>query len=107
MLPELRRMSRKDLLEVLIRQSKKIDELTLELDKTKKELEDKNIDIKESGSLAEASLKLNKIFNDADLAAKQYIENIKKLNDKLEKEAAKTKKVKCYYKEPKKKKSNS
>lgn len=86
---ELKRMSRKDLLEILVNQSKKIDELTDELEKTKKKLEDKSITIKESGSLAEASLKLNKVFEDADNAAKQYIENIAALNERLFKELEK------------------
>lgn len=83
---ELKRMSRKDLLEILVNQSKKIDELTKELDETKEKLEDKKIVISESGSLAEASLRLNKIFEDADNAAKQYLDNIASLNEKLEKE---------------------
>lgn len=76
---KLKRMSRKDLLELLVLQSKKIDELTSELEKTKKLLLSKQITIKESGSIAEASLKLNKIFEDAQLAANQYLENIKRI----------------------------
>lgn len=86
---DLRRLSRKDLLEILVNQSKKIDELTKELEKANKKLEDKNISIKESGSLAEAALKLNNIFTDADNACKDYIDNIKTLNNKLEKKLAK------------------
>ena len=64
-----------------------------------KELESKRIIIKESGSIAEASLKINKVFETAQLAADQYLENIKrllteqeKINSKLEKEKDKLKK---------------
>ena len=74
---KLKRMSRKDLLELLVLQSKKIDNLTEELEKTKELLLSKQITIKEAGSIAEASLKLNKIFEIAQLAADQYLENIK------------------------------
>jgi hypothetical protein len=35
--------------------------------------------LKEVGSIAEASLKINKVFESAQLAADQYLENIKRL----------------------------
>ena len=75
----LKKMSKKDLLELLVLQSKKIDKLTNELKETKELLTSKEIIIKESGSIAEASLKLNKIFENAQLAADQYLENIKRI----------------------------
>ena len=76
----IKKISRKELLEILVIQSKKIDELQIELDKTKKLLESKEILISEAGSIAEASLKLNKVFEIAQQAADQYLENIKKIN---------------------------
>ena len=75
-------MSRKDLLELLVAQSKKIDELELELEQTKTLLNSKQIMISEAGSIAEASLRLNKIFELAQQAADQYLENIKNINNK-------------------------
>ena len=77
----IKRMSRKELLELLVLQSKKIDELEKELSKAIKSLNDKQIIIKESGSIAEASLKLNNIFKVAQQAADQYLDNIK--NDQV------------------------
>ena len=74
-------MSRKELLVLLVLQSKKIDELEKELSKAIKSLNDKQIIIKESGSIAEASLKLNNIFKVAQQAADQYLDNIK--NDQV------------------------
>lgn len=61
-------MSRKDLLQVLVLQSRKIDELQDELDKTNELLESKQIMISEAGNIAEASLKINKIFEVAQIA---------------------------------------
>lgn len=74
----LKRMSRQELLELLILQSKKIDELQSELDKTNELLNSKEIMIEESGSIAEASIKLNKIFEVAQQTADQYLENVKR-----------------------------
>lgn len=79
---KIKRMSRKELLELLVLQSKKIDELENDLAKTLKSLNDKQILIKESGSIAEASLKLNNIFEVAQQAADQYLENIKNNQEK-------------------------
>lgn len=73
----IKRMSKKDLLEILVLQSKKIDELQEKIDKLSKELNDRQIMISESGSIAEAALKLNKVFEIAQQAANQYLDSIK------------------------------
>ena len=72
---ELRHLSRKELLEILIDQTKEITSLRDTVQKLETELTERRIAIAESGSLAEASLKLNGLFADADKAAKQYLEN--------------------------------
>ena len=72
---ELRHLSRKELLEILIDQTKEITSLRDTVQKLENELTERRITIAESGSLAEASLKLNGLFADADKAAKQYLEN--------------------------------
>ena len=43
-------------------------------------MKERQILIAESGSIAEAALKLNDIFKSADNAASQYLENIKRLS---------------------------
>lgn len=78
----LKKMSRKELLELLVFISKKNDELQKELNETKELLNNKQIIINEAGSIAEASLKLNDIFETAQKAADQYLESIKKMNKK-------------------------
>jgi len=75
---ETKKMSKKDLLELLVVQSKKIDELENKLKKANDLLNEREIMIKKSGSIAEAALKLNKIFEVADKAARDYLENVKR-----------------------------
>lgn len=86
---KLRKISRKELLEILLSQAKRIDELEQKLEKTEAKLNSKRITIDNSGSLAEASLKLNGIFENAEEAAKQYLFNIKEKCKKIETETKK------------------
>lgn len=78
---ELRHLNRGELLEMLIRLTKENEELKRNLEKTQRKLDDRKIMIDESGSIAEAALRLNDIFNAAENAAKLYIENSKRLCD--------------------------
>ena len=73
---ELRKLSRKDLLELLISQSRERDTLQAELEEVKAELRSRRICIEHAGSIAEASLQLNGVFEAAQAAAQQYLENI-------------------------------
>ena len=72
----LKKLCRRELLEILVEQSEKIDVLERELSSVRAELEDRRIDISKAGSIAEASLGLNKVFLAAENAAKQYLDNI-------------------------------
>lgn len=74
---ELRHLSRMDLLEMLLEQSKEVERLRAELETVKKQLEDRRIMEQEAGSIAEAALRLNKVFEAAQQAADQYLENIR------------------------------
>lgn len=78
---ELKKLSRAELLEMLIAQSKKLSRVEEELAKAKEELEKREIALSDSGTLAEAALKLNGIFEDADRAAKQYLDTLKAQNE--------------------------
>ena len=72
-----KRMSRKDLLELLVIQCEKIDELEIELKRVNELLNDKEIKISKAGSIAEAALQLNGVFEAAEKAVGQYLENVK------------------------------
>lgn len=101
---ELRSLSRKELLEMMIEQGKELEfvkaehekdleflkaehekEIKLlkeELEKAKKSLQNREIAIDEAGSIAVAALQLNGVFEAAQAASQQYIENIRSLNDR-------------------------
>ena len=74
---ELRKLKRGELLEMLLEQSKENEELKKQLYDMQKKLENRDIILKESGSIAEAALKLNGVFEAAEKAAEQYLENIR------------------------------
>ena len=74
---ELRRLSRLDLLEILVKPSKEIDRLKAEIDELNKRLEDRDIVMSNSGSIAEASLKINNVFEAAQRAADQYVSSVR------------------------------
>ncbi len=81
---ELKRLNRKELLELLLVQTKRADDLEIKLAEMEKKLQDRAIIEKEAGSIAEAALKLNGIFEAADKAALQYLENIKRLGQQMQ-----------------------
>ncbi len=73
---ELKKLKRVDLLEMLIEQSKENERLKKKLARAEKELESRHIAIESSGSMASAALQLNNVFEAAEKAQKQYIENL-------------------------------
>ena len=77
---ELRKLSRAELLEMLIAQSKKLSRVEEELSAAQKELERRKIAITTSGSLAEAALKLYGIFE----AAAQYLDSLREQESNAE-----------------------
>ena len=86
---ELQRLKRRELLEILLEQSKEKDTLSMQLnekDRMIKELQLKlairKIDLEKVGTLAEASFVLNGVLEAADKAAQQYLENIQNLHEK-------------------------
>lgn len=77
---ELRRMSRSELLEMLLTQMEENEALKSRLEQAEAKLQDRVISIEESGSIAEAALKLNDVFQAAENAAQQYLENIQRVS---------------------------
>ena len=86
---ELRKISRKELLELLLEQANRIVDLENELTKIKAKLEDKKIMLNEAGNLAEASLKITDLFQKTMETCKIYSDNIDELNTRIEKEVRK------------------
>lgn len=79
---ELKKLSRADLLEILIEQGKEIERLKEIIKNDEQELQSKKIMLNEAGSIAEASLKVNQIFENAQKAADQYLTNINDLKNR-------------------------
>lgn len=77
---ELRKLSRADLLELLLAQLKENEQLRGQLKSAQEQLSRRKIEISKAGSIAEASLQLNGVFQAAQNACAQYIENIEQLS---------------------------
>lgn len=74
---QLRKLKRIELYKIMLAQADEIDRLKTELAQAEAELADKRIKIAEAGSLAQASLQLTKVFEEAQKTADLYLTNIK------------------------------
>ncbi|MBQ7849358.1 MAG: DNA repair protein [Clostridia bacterium] len=72
---DLRKLSKTDLLELLIEQGRENVALRERLEKAEAELAQRRMLIEESGSIAEAALKLSGVFEAAQRAIDLYREN--------------------------------
>lgn len=81
---ELSRLSKTDLLELMLEISRENDRLKRRLAIYEKVVNDNTIEIEESGSIAEAALKINGVFEAAQAAADQYLDNIRRMHDEME-----------------------
>lgn len=69
----LRHLSRRELLELLVEQGQRNEQLQQELSAAREELNTRRIAIQQSGTMAEAALRLSGVFEAADRAAEQYL----------------------------------
>lgn len=76
---ELKRLSRTELLEMLLEQVEENERLKMRLDEMQAQLDNKQIMMDKAGSIAEAALQLNGVFEAAEAAAEQYLENVRRL----------------------------
>lgn len=81
---ELKRLSRSELVEMLIAQMEENEKLKTDLEKTREKADSRQIAIDRAGSIAEAALALNGVFDTAQAAAAQYLENIRQLSGNQE-----------------------
>ena len=72
---ELKKLNRAQLLEMLILQTEKVEQLEKELEDTKNLLADRKLQFEKVGSIAEAALEINEVLKAAQAAADQYLEN--------------------------------
>lgn len=74
---ELRQMSRSELIEIIYELELQNQELKEELGAAREELKDRTIMIEEAGSIAEAALKVNHVFESAQKAVDDYVNSMK------------------------------
>ena len=86
---DLRKLRRDDLLQILINQQKQIDTLTEALKRSEEAQADRELTIKESGTLAEAMMKMMGVFDAAQKAADEYEAQMRSRADNLLAEAEK------------------
>lgn len=93
---DLRQLRRGDLVELMLEQAKQLESVKRELrrrdeelEQCRKELEEaraalgkREIDLDEAGSIAEAALRVNGIFEAAQAAGQQYLDNIQRLSQR-------------------------
>lgn len=89
---EIKKLSRAELLEILIEQTKEREVEKKQLLELQEKLMSREIKISQAGSIAEASMQLNGVFEAAQEAAKQYLENIERLDLDRQVECEKAKK---------------
>lgn len=95
---ELKRLNRAELLELLLDQTKTAEDLQRalddtsarmqqELDEANEKLNDREINIREAGSIAAAAAEINHLFESADATVKQYMDNAIAQADRRTREA--------------------
>ena len=75
---ELKKLNRAELLELLLEQERENNRLRIEIRDLKVKLEDRDINIVESGNIADAALRIHGVFEAAQAAAETYLRNIKR-----------------------------
>lgn len=81
---ELKKLHRRELLELLVQQTEDNEGLQAQIDVLTMQLQSRNLNISKAGSLAEAVMQINDMFRTADAVAKQYLDNVRDLVDKQE-----------------------
>lgn len=75
---QLQKLKKKEILEIMLRQGEEIDALRTRVAELEAELAKRDFEMEKVGSIAEASLRVTDIFEEAEKAAKIYLENIRR-----------------------------
>lgn len=84
---ELKRLTRAELLEMLLAQTQESERLRERLETAQAQLADRDLKLSQAGDLAQAAMAVNGVMEAAQAAAKQYLDNI----DRMRREIAQTK----------------
>lgn len=80
----LRRLSRAELLELLLAESRETERLRQKLEMAETALADRHIRMESAGDLAHAVLEVNAIMQSAQIAAQQYLDNIAEMKEETQ-----------------------
>ena len=78
----LKSLSRTELLEMLLVQTKEVERLQGLLDEANAKLASRELKVSQAGDLASAAMQVNGVFDAARGAAEQYLENIRSVSDR-------------------------
>lgn len=74
---ELKKLTRLQLLELLVEQGKELDRQRTRAERAEKKLRERNVLLGEAGSIAEAALRIQGVFEAAQAAADQYLDSVR------------------------------
>lgn len=81
---ELKHLSRMELIDIIYTLQKQNEQAQALLQKTQAKLEERTLKINEAGSIAEAAVKLNGVFESTQAAADQYLESVQAANQSVD-----------------------
>lgn len=76
---ELKRLNRTELLELLLIQTRETERLQRKLDAMENRLADRDLMLEKAGDIAHAALEINGVMEAAQAAARQYLDNIMRM----------------------------
>ncbi len=82
---KLRRLSRMELIDIIFELQQRYEESLAESQRLKETLDERVLHMEQAGSLAEAALRINGVFEAAQAAADQYVQSLKAANEEIEK----------------------
>ena len=86
---ELKRLSRRELVDIIYQLKKNEQKMQEEIESLKNELEDKRIRISTAGSIADAAMSVTNVFSTAQMTADLYLREISYMKENTEKECEK------------------
>ena len=76
---DLSKLKKKDLLEIMLRQGEEIDSLRAQVSELQAKLDNRDFELSKIGNIAEASLVVTNVFEEAQKAAVIYLRNVKRI----------------------------
>ena len=87
---DLSKLKKKDLLEIMLRQGEEIDSLRAQVSELQAKLDNRDFEFSKIGNIAEASLVVTNVFEEAQKAAVIYLKNVKRIAEQGYKETDET-----------------